>query len=61
MTTFPLMRCDGTMIGNTTLENLRSLLEGGYIEEQVAKPSGLIYYMPTLKGWMALEAGTRGK
>lgn len=56
MTIFPLMRCDGTMIGSITLETINNLLEGGYIEEQIARPSGLIYYAPTLKGWMVLEA-----
>lgn len=63
MTIFPLMHPDGTLLGNTTLETIRTLLLGGYIEENIAKPSGLIYYMPTLKGWMALEAGVppRGK
>ncbi len=61
MTTFPLMRHDGTMIGNTTLETIRALLAGGYIEENVANPSGLIYYSPTLKGWMALEEKRNSK
>lgn len=56
MTTFPLMRYDGTMLGRTTLGTINNLLEGGYIEEQIAAPSGLIFYTPTLKGWMVLEA-----
>lgn len=61
MIRFPLYRHDGVIIGSTTLEVIRNLQEGGYIEEHIAKPSGLIYYQPTIKGWQALEQAAVAK
>ncbi len=50
MISFPIMRADGTVIGQSTLETINNLLQRGMIEECYNPISGVIFYCPTMLG-----------